>query len=573
MGDQYQVAVLRGAAEAAASAGANLLCFVGGELPHDPRTDGRHRVYGLCGARNVDGLILLASTLCHGVGEGALARYCERFHPLPVCSVGVAMKGFPSVTVDNEVGIAALIEHLIHAHGARRIAFVRGPKANPEADLRLNAYREALSKHGLAFDERLVAAGMFTPKSGEEAVAALAAIPGLKLADLDAIVASNDAMAVGVLTALERRGIAVPGQMAVVGFDDIEDARLTQPPLTTVRQPFEKMGNLAVKIVVEWLLHRKPPASAQLATEPVVRRSCGCSGSSSKRAGLSLAPERSLAFEAALLMKRERTIDAMTRVSRGSFGAAGRDWATRLLNTLVADMRGPEANEFGAAFDILLEKLIGRGTDLNLCDDVISALREHVVPLLRTDRVRSERAEDLFNLARLATSHALQRVLTRERLHIARWSLAVNIACNAIASRFDLRELRTCVLDVIPGRVGLECCMVVLYEPGAERHRARLLFGYDRALGATYPESAAFDASWLLPPALAAAVKVGSSYVVLPLVWRNECLGHLFLRLDLQRAFAFDALSQAVSIGLHGAELGGSNRANVDARATAPIKL
>src|SRR5687767_12152018 len=148
MGDQYQATVLRGLADTAEDAGVHLLCFVGGQLPASPiSAGGRHRVYDMCGARNVDGVIALGSTLAHGVGESVLARYCERYRGLPLCSIGSRLPGFPSITVDNEVGIRALLRHAIVEHGARRIAFVRGPDANAEADLRLSAYRATLAEH------------------------------------------------------------------------------------------------------------------------------------------------------------------------------------------------------------------------------------------------------------------------------------------------------------------------------------------------------------------------------------------------------------------------------------------
>src|SRR6185295_9997361 len=134
------------------------------------------------------------------------------------------------------------------------------------------------------------------------------------LKELDTIMASNDAMAMGVLTGLERQQIVVPGQIAVLGFDDIDDARLTQPPLTTVRQPLERLGQEALRMTLEWIQHGAAPPGRQLATEPVIRRSCGCSRPSG-RAGRSLGPERSLGFEAALLMKRERIILDLTRVA------------------------------------------------------------------------------------------------------------------------------------------------------------------------------------------------------------------------------------------------------------------
>ena len=538
---------MRGLTETAANAGASLLCFVGGQLPRDPaRASGRHRMYDLCSSRNVDGVVVLSSTLLHGVGQSALGRYCERYRPLPLCSIGVALPGFPSVTIDNEVGIRSVLQHAIVDHGARRIAFVRGPRANAEAELRVAAYEQTLAENGIPFDERLVVTGTFTIESGVEAVRALTDDRGVDLGELDAIAASNDAMAMGVLLELERRGIGVPEQIAVVGFDDIDDARITQPPLTTVRQPLERLGHEALCVTLDWIRRGAQPESRELPTEPVIRRSCGCARPSG-RAGPSLGPERSLGFEAALLMKRDRIIGAMTKVARRAFADAGSDWAERLVSALVADLRSPEPSAFVSAFDTLLERLLARGVDLNLCDDVLGALRAQVVPILRSDRSRSERAEDLFHLARLATSHAIQRGLVRERLNVGRWSLAVNSTCTALASALDPSELARRALELLPS-LGISSCSAVVYD-GASENSARLLFGY--ADGARLAAPASFDPSWIVPNGLRGAPARGASFVVLPLVFREHNLGHLLLELDLSHSYAYGAIAEAIGVGLY----------------------
>ncbi|HTV21555.1 MAG TPA: substrate-binding domain-containing protein, partial [Polyangiaceae bacterium] len=416
-----------------------------------------------------------------------------------------------------------------------------------EADLRLSAYRATLEEHGLPFDERLVVAGNFMAESGTDAVRLLTDAPAARLAELDAIAASNDAMAMGVLAGLEARQIAVPNQIRVLGFDDIEDARLTQPPLTTVRQPLERLGQEALRVTLEWLHHGAAPAERELATEPVIRRSCGCSRPSG-RAGPSLGPERSLGFEAALLMKREHIILDLTRVARGSFAAAGSDWADRLLNALVADLRSPEPGGFVSAFDTLLERLLARNVDLNLCDEVLGALRSKVVPLLRSDRARSERAEDLFHICRIATSQAIQRGLMRERLYLGRWGLALNATCTALASSADRSELEARAVERLP-QLGIRRFIVVMYEGDGP---ARVLCGYDAA-GSRVGAGQSFDRGLLMPSG--SSPMEDGSIVVLPLVCRERNMGHVLIDLDLRHAFAYSALAEAMSVGLHAVHL------------------
>jgi DNA-binding LacI/PurR family transcriptional regulator len=484
LGHHYQCAVLRGVTRAATAAGANLLCFVGGELPLDPlKSEVRHRIYDLVGPSSVDGVLLLGSTMSHAVGAAGLQRFCERFRALPMCNVGERVGDLPCVSVSNEAGMREVVLHLIERHGARRIAFVRGPQANGEAELRLSAYRSALAAHGIELDPRLVVVGDFSQQSGEAAVRELADGRGVALTELNAIVASNDNMALGVLAALERRNLRVPSQLALVGFDDIEEAALVEPALTTVRQPLDRQGYDALHLLLAALRDGSAPRSVELDTEATIRGSCGCeTGGSQPRRQVPAA--RNLSFDAALLQRRQQILDVLTRVTAGSFGAAGSDWQGRLLSALVADLSGDGPRAFNLAFQELVTKLHGKGVDPQLFNALISALRLEVVPLLRSDTARLDRAEELFHLGRLTVSNTVQRLMVRQRLNLGASIRAMTAVCNGLSAAFEPAELEEHVLTRLPS-IGFQCCMVVLYDAGSER-AARLRVGYDLRSGQTW---------------------------------------------------------------------------------------
>jgi DNA-binding LacI/PurR family transcriptional regulator len=139
---------------------------------------------------------------------------------------------------------------------------------------RLDGYRDALAAAGLAADEELVVTGDFGHVSGAQGAAQLLE----RVRDLDAIFASSDLMAAGALQALARHGRRVPEHVAVIGFDDSEVARSSNPTLSTIRQPVELMGRKMATLLVQLL--GKPPSDDGLAehavllpTELVVRES------------------------------------------------------------------------------------------------------------------------------------------------------------------------------------------------------------------------------------------------------------------------------------------------------------
>ena len=178
----------------------------------------------------------------------------------------------PVVVIENRVGARQAVEHLIAAHGRRRIAFLAGPAGNEDAAQRAQGYREALVAHGIPFDAGLVAPGDFRAPVAEAAVARWLAA-GLAF---DAIFACDDNSAGGALTALTQAGVRVPQDVALVGFDDALVSRHLTPPLTTVHAPTEQVGQAAVRQLGAPDHHRRRRPVTLLPTDLVICQSCGC---------------------------------------------------------------------------------------------------------------------------------------------------------------------------------------------------------------------------------------------------------------------------------------------------------
>ena len=220
----------------------------------------------------VDGLL---------IGEGvvpatALARLARRL-PVVVVAGDAGLRGVDVVAADNWSGAHALVRHLLIEHGRRRLYHVDGPPSAPDAKIRRLAMQAVIDAQPGA---RLVGAhsGRFSVKSGEAAAERMLADFGGPDRELpDAIVCSNDQMAIGVLRTLAARGIRVPEDVALVGFDDIYPATLCDPPLTTVRQPIRGIGERACEQLIERIANPTlRPSVELLPTELVIRSSCGC---------------------------------------------------------------------------------------------------------------------------------------------------------------------------------------------------------------------------------------------------------------------------------------------------------
>ncbi|GIF11087.1 LacI family DNA-binding transcriptional regulator [Actinoplanes teichomyceticus] len=255
--DLFFPAIIRGVGTELEAADKQLvLMMTGSEAGH-------HRVERYAVAGHVDG-VMFASI--HGADPlpGALAR-----RGIPVVCSGRPMNAgtpVPYVDVDHAGGVAAAVRHLI-ATGRQRIATIAGPQDMVAGIERLAGYTGTLREAGRP---EIVVAGDFTRESGIEGMRALLA----REPSLDAVFVASDLMAHGALLALREAGRRVPDDVAVIGFDDFEISRYSDPPLTTVRQPIAEMGRTLARQMLRLVGGgTELPEPVVLPTELIVRDS------------------------------------------------------------------------------------------------------------------------------------------------------------------------------------------------------------------------------------------------------------------------------------------------------------
>ncbi|WP_176590424.1 LacI family DNA-binding transcriptional regulator [Sphingobium sp. EM0848] len=175
-------------------------------------------------------------------------------------ATGKAPADMSAVSIDDHAAALAMTRHLI-ALGHRRIGFIKGHPNQRASQRRLEGYRAALAEAGIAPDDALVEQGYFTYHSGLEAAEQILTLPQRPTA----IFASNDDMAAAAVAIAHRRGLDVPGDLTVCGFDDTSLATTIWPELTTIRQPISAMSRAAVELLVKQIRARKNKSTEQLA--------------------------------------------------------------------------------------------------------------------------------------------------------------------------------------------------------------------------------------------------------------------------------------------------------------------
>jgi DNA-binding LacI/PurR family transcriptional regulator len=223
---------------------------------------------------SLDGVIMFSGFIAHIIGNEKFEKYAGRIPKrLPLVSVSYVLPGVPSVIVDNIAGMYSAIDHLIKAHGKRRIVFVKGPDGHPEAEDRLEGYKRALEANGIAYDDRYVFRGNFDRESGRNAVKRLIESPELRA---DAIAASNDVSAMGILGELKSNNFVAPSDFAVTGFDDEKVSASFIPSISSVKQDFHEFGHISAELLHNRIDGKPVDKITFVPSAFMARQSCGC---------------------------------------------------------------------------------------------------------------------------------------------------------------------------------------------------------------------------------------------------------------------------------------------------------
>jgi signal transduction histidine kinase/DNA-binding LacI/PurR family transcriptional regulator len=555
-GDQWL-----GAVEAASAQGCDLICFCGERLD-DPALGQANVIYDLATATTIDALVIWTSALVPMVRPERIEEFHRGFAGVPIVAVEQSLPGAPVVGMENRRGMCEVVNHLIEVHGCRRIAFVRGPATVGAAHERYEGYLDALEQHGLAVEPGLVSPHLptWSPVGAETWVAGMletAAPP-------DAIAATNDDLASGVITAVESAGL---GGIAIVGYDDWPNLRtndlgfargtdedeairrevsitVNTMSLTTVRAPFREMGRCAVEVALALLRGADVPEVSLVRTELVVRRSCGC---------LPAVPSPVSAGAGELTARLHQTLPHPP-------AELPPDWAEQLVAGFEREVGGEPGEGFAQLLDEFVQICLHSGDAALDWSRVLSAMRQPVTSA--GTAAGTARAEEAWQRAYMLLND------TSERQHWRYMRALVekrNQVLREIGQQFITATDLAGLVQLLPGqlsRVGVPGCYLALYEPvgsspgplpagNIATFRSRLLLAYEHGTRTRIdPDRAVFPAAQLVPgDRLRQAAPV--SLVVAPLYFKDEQLGFVLFEVGPKIGWVYSALREQLSTALH----------------------
>lgn len=514
----------------------DLVCLTGGNVG---RPDPRNYSYCLTSPADLDAAIMVPGTWGAAPDAPAVSALLEPYLAIPTCIIGARMNGVPSVCIDNESGVAGLTRHLLEVHGRRRIAFIAG--LGSEALQRQKGYERALREFGIEPDPALLFAGDYNIDSGRAAAEHWCA--GSEPL-CDAIVAANDWMAAGALKELHARGLHVPRDIALVGFDDIDRARFMAPPLTTIRQTPRLLGIESVAQIADLLAGRKPELHVMVPALPQIRRSCGCGGLVSARRPTEI--EEELAPPSLVSSAR---IAPSLRTELGALaGALPEDWAEDLVAE-VLEAATDSAERFLARLSDDVALTAERG-NVHPWYRVLSRLREQLTPHWYARGHTSTEVELLFARA-YALIDERAELAEAQRLQ-AREDLMLQLHETSREARMALDWPALCgVLTEHLGRFNVPRFYVATGKSGAA---SRQLYVFEDGQARPMPRAGIpFASGSILANEVRPATR--TSLVVHALSVHEEVLGHCCLELGPQDGLILKTLGEVISSSLKAAQL------------------
>lgn len=556
--DGYFFELSQGVEEGAREAGVNLLRITGGFLyqsPFDSFEHQRNIIYANISPEIIDGLVLSA-TIKHFISDEDLKTLTPLFHRVPTVAIG-PFPDIPTVELDNRAGMRQGMEHLIKTHGFKRIAFIRGPQGSYEANERFKEYKKILEENQIPFDPDLVTIGNFFMPSGVKSVKTLLDV---RKVEFDAMMCSNDGMALGAINELQRRNIFVPYDIPVIGFDDIPQAKNTIPTLSTVRQPLREMGISAIQKVIKGIEKKSGyQGCTMLMPQLILRRSCGCSthlkgtNDVTDKRKVQSDPDKWIAENRGSILKD-------LRENSGIPEKILPQWEEVFLESFLSSLEKEDSSDFLYNVDKLMRQIIPEMEESFNLYKTENILRHWILPLIG-DCPKSVYFEVLLHQAQLFSAEESLNALSQKSLKKSREIVELHNIGQLLITTFNIRDLLVILEEKLP-ELGINGCYLVLYEnpesynfPGPPPEWSHLILAFDRSGRLPLREEGLrFPTKELLPSHVFNKAKE-HPLMVDALYFRNEQIGYALFEQGPKRRLIYEVLRGKISSAIKGALL------------------
>lgn len=512
----------------------SLIIFPGGRL-NATSTDEylRNGIYNLASKDNLDGLIAWTSALSGVASSSEVSAWASSaLMDVPLVTVGAKIANAPCVFFDAYTGTLDEVNHFIKVHGAKKIAFIRGPENHDSANDRYRAYLDALRQNDIPFCADLVSSP-HRWSEGREAVKELIEERGLIPAlDFDSLICASDMLLYGAAKYIEELGVNIPETLRVGGFNDSESNHLLKTSISTVRMPINRMAKASLALLEERMSDLSAPIpDLTLPADFIARASCGCTYATGKE------------YFGSNLGDVKNFISWAMMLSNWIFGCdeleAFINYALSVKNTPKCEEEEKITRRFS---NICLRFYQGGGNTEDLIE-IFEAFRS-ALPL---SQAMKKWCEDNLNFIILKT---FSKFSGENNYNVSRRTETLGRFKTDLLSLRSYASLSRVLAASLPGLGFSEGYLALEGDDDSYRN---LVCGYDK--DGIREGRELFPAARLLPSALAGRLDAGA-WVVEPLISDSEFQGYLLLKIDQDCSGAMiEDVASSISSALKGIAL------------------
>jgi len=533
----YQTLLWKGVDFEARKRDINLITYLGGEINSQfDYQRKRNVIYEHINTSKLDGLIAATPILGNFISRDELISFLKKYEPLPIVSIGMELENLPSIVMNNYFGMYQLVKHLIVVHKCKHLAFIGGTEQNPESQERLKAFLDALRDNGIEPNPDLIRYAHFVDTIASTVVDRWLS----ENRQIDAIVAANDLMALGAIRTLESHGIEIPEQVKVTGFDNIELSRFFHIPMTTIMQPFYKMGIESMRMIDCVIRGESIEQVIKLPTFPLIRTSCGCKDDQIRiiKSVPAIKTTHTISVNALLDGFEDIVIKWGANVDLTYF--------RMILKCFESDL----LNDTGNTFEYTLSTFL-KNKPYNIiciCVEFIKLLRLECSDL---DSTKKDRAISICYNAMTIIKNAEIQELSSRIIKMSDRAHSLQLLMNCLQSSLGIERF----LDDLEKNlhlIGITGVHLVLYD-NMDYNKGLFLLGKDREnIFYKNRHGYSFDSSELIPESLY-TIRHQYSLLLQSLFYKNESIGYMLVELDSKTSFFTNEITGFLISGISNA--------------------
>ena len=474
--------------------------FPGGKLDSkSSRQHLRNDIYKLVNSSNLDGLVSWASSISGSVSVQELEEFHKNFHSIPFVTIGQKIPGHPCVEFDAYSCMKELVRHFIQVHGVKKIAFLRGPETHTSAQDRFRGYKDALIEAGLDNkDNQALVSSPLNWYDGELGAKWLYEEKGLVPGkDFEALLSASDLMTFAAVNYFKQRGIRIPKDLLVGGFNDTEESRISIPSFSTVHMPHADLGIEGYEKISNILSGMLGVSDSTLPAYPVIRESCGCVHTKIWSSSDLHSKIRS----------KEQFHEEICRIFRIDPESSG-------LEPMLTALFENDKSKFYDLFTQKVSSYFKNGGDLLNIFSALALFRSVV-------NIAPEYIEKIVRHVTLLVPRIQERVLIEKQYQIEKTNGIISSLKNTLLSVFDRSRLILVLKDYLE-KIGIHTFAIVLYEDESYSN----YIGGSNSADEIRNEEIRFPREFLVPERFSSDFDRGA-YLVQPLFVEDSSFGYI----------------------------------------------